>query len=100
MANQKDQKAKEKHEEFVKRLHDTGLSQRQLAKFLGVGQPTVSSWITGKYVPHLNPRTMARLCVALGCSSIFELDKLFDPDAPSMLDLVRELEEIKFPKNP
>ena len=66
-----------------------------LADFVGVRRSTVSEWCNGKSVPHLDPGGMARLCIGLKCSSIIELHQLFSPDAPSLLELSQELEQIK-----
>lgn len=79
----------------MRRLSGSGLTQQQLADFVGVDRATVSQWATGKRLPHLDPLLMARLCVALGCSNIFELAKIFESSAPSGFELGQEFARLK-----
>lgn len=79
----------------MNRLQDCNLTQQQLADYIGVRRATVSEWATGKSLPHLNPESMARLCIALECGSIFDLMKLFDDESPTAFDLIQELAQKK-----
>lgn len=46
----------------------SGVSQQDVAQALGVTYQTVSDWERNKYLPHLTPGQMLRLCHLLNCS--------------------------------
>ena len=49
--------------ELVAAIKQSGLSQMQIAEKLGIKQPTVSEYVTGKSMPALD--TFANLCRVL-----------------------------------
>lgn len=52
---------------FIKAAREKkGLSQKQLAQLLGVSQPTVSDWESGRKNPTLE--NLSKIADALGCS--------------------------------
>lgn len=50
-------------ENIAKEIKNSGLSQTEIARQLGVKQPTVGQYISGRATPSLN--TFANLCVIL-----------------------------------
>lgn len=44
----------------------TGMTQQQLADKLGVSQPLVNKWFSGKSIPR--PSTIKKICEAVGIS--------------------------------
>jgi len=79
---------------FMDRLAERGLTQQKLADFVGVSRQRISDWTRGVSTPNLTLGQVSRLCVALNCSSIFELQQIFEPDAPTLPELVREFENL------
>lgn len=49
--------------EIIKAIKQSGLSQTEIARRLGIKQPTVNDYLSGRSMPALD--TLANLCVIL-----------------------------------
>ncbi len=56
---------------LVRRRAELGLSQTELARRLGVSQPTVARWESGEHVPEIG--TLVRLAETLGLHVVLEI---------------------------
>ena len=54
---------KEIQENLSKEIKNSGLSQTEIAKRIGIKQPTVGQYISGRAMPALD--TFANLCIVL-----------------------------------
>ena len=50
-------------ENLIQEIKNSGLSQTEIAKRLGIKQPTIAQYISGRAMPSLD--TFANLCVLL-----------------------------------
>mgnify|MGYP004479425395 CR=1 FL=1 len=51
------------HDKLVEAIRESGLTQTALAKRLGVSQPTIGQYLSGRSMPALD--TFANLCAVL-----------------------------------
>ena len=54
---------REIQENLVQEIKNSGLSQTEIAKKLGIKQPTIAQYLSGRAMPSLD--TFANLCVLL-----------------------------------
>ena len=54
------------HKRLAENLHSTGLTQKEMAKMVGISQKTISHYVNGDKMPALD--TLANLC------RVFDLD--------------------------
>ena len=54
---------KEIQTNLIKEIRESGLSQSEIAKKLGIKQPTIGQYLSGRAMPALD--TFANLCVVL-----------------------------------
>lgn len=65
-------------EKFQNLCYENGLNQTQAAEKLGVGQKTVSNWMTGKVTPSI-PK-IKRIATILGVSAEYLMNDDFNPN--------------------
>lgn len=65
-------------EKFQNLCYENGLNQTQAAEKLGVGQKTVSNWMTGKVTPSI-PK-IKRIAAILGVSAEYLMNDDFNPN--------------------
>lgn len=65
-------------EKFQNLCYENGLNQTRAAERLGVGQKTVSNWMTGKVVPSISK--IKRIAAILGVSDEYLLNDDFNTD--------------------
>ena len=68
-------KLKKIQENLAREIKNSGLTQTELAKRLGIKQPTVGQYISGRALPALD--TFANLCIVL------------DLDPSEILDIIK-----------
>lgn len=51
---------------LLKRLKETGITQRKLAEMLDIPEQCVGRWVSGKVIPRID--TLAKICRCLDCT--------------------------------